>query len=228
MLNYLNHYDYCAQFMAPLAKILDVGSGRGKFLCEMARRGYEAYGVEPNQDYIKESYSKAQKENVYIKIIRGQAENLPFSEGEFDFINCAEVSEHVNNPRKLCEEIFRVLKPGGKCYVSFHNRFGIYDYHFHSWGINWLPRSWAERVLRFFGRHKEDSPAIGRQQLSTMHYYRYGQIRQLLNDVGFKVSDIRVEKIKKITGVLSPAFLFLYWIFLRPLYYNTFHVLLEK
>ena len=221
-----NHYAYCSQFIVHGGKILDVGSGRGAFLREMAKRGYDVRGIEPSPDYIRESCAQAFKENLNIFIERGSAEHLPFYDGEFDFINCAEVSEHVENPKQMCEEIFRVLKPGGRCYISFHNRFGIYDYHYHALFINWMPRSWAEFLLKIFSKGKQDS-IIGRQKLSTMHYYTYGEAVCLLNKAGFSVADIRTSKIKRRFKHFALFFLFLYYI-LRPFYFNSFHLLVEK
>ena len=57
-------------------------------------------------------------------------------------------------PVRACEEIYRVLKPGGYGYISFHNRFGFYDYHYHLHFINWLPRSVAN-LFCFFKQTKD-------------------------------------------------------------------------
>lgn len=222
----MNHCDYCAQFVSPPARILDVGSGSGKFLCEMAIRGFFVYGVEVNQQYIDNSLARAVKENVKIEISSGRGESLPFIDNYFDFINCSEVSEHVNNPWKMCQEIYRVLKPGGRCYISFHNRFGFYDYHYRLYLINWLPRRWAEPILELLGKQKEDSSA-GRQTLSTMHYFTLSTVQSMLQKTGFTVKDIREEKIKKYFHFWSKLLLVIYFL-LRPFYFNTFHLILLK
>ena len=135
--------------------MLDVGSGKGKFLCEMAKRGFKVHGVEVNPDYI-EAKSQAVKEGVAIQVINTQAESLPFPNDYFNFVNCAEVTETCWNIRsEPAKEIYRVLKPGGYGYISFHNRFGFYDYHYHLHFINWLPRSVAEFILFFFKQTKD-------------------------------------------------------------------------
>ena len=112
----MDHINYCKQFLKAGGRILDIGAGRGKFLAGMAELGFEVYGVETNPEYI----------GGYV--LGTRAEELPFEDASFDFVNCAEVSEHVDDPIKMLKEIFRVLKPGGRCYISFHNRWGVYDY----------------------------------------------------------------------------------------------------
>ena len=207
--------------------MLDVGAGKGIFTCEMAKRGFKVSGIEVNPAYIAQAQEKARVEGVSISLIRGNAEKLPYETGRFSFVNVSEVTEHVDNPVLMCQEIYRVLKPGASAYISWHNRFGIYDYHYHLYLINWLPRSWTEFILKLIKKQKPDGEA-GRQKLTTMHYYTFYQTKKLLENLGFKVEDIRVGKIKKRFKLLSGLFLLLYFLFLRPLYFNTFHILVKK
>ncbi len=211
----MSHADYCSKFIPRAGSVLDIGAGRGKFLAEMEKLGFKVYGVETNPEYIGGL------------VLKARAEELPFPEKYFDFVNCAEVSEHVDDPVKMLQEIFRVLKPQGKCYISFHNRWGIYDYHYHFYFINWLPRLWTEPVLKILNKAKEDGQA-GRQKLTTMHYYTFTSAKKILKSMGFKTSDIRQEKIKDRLKFLSALFLPFYYFLLRPFYFNTFHFLLTK
>ncbi|MBI5412997.1 class I SAM-dependent methyltransferase [Candidatus Peregrinibacteria bacterium] len=220
------HADYCKQFIPEGGIVLDVGSGRGKFLSVMASLGFKAYGVEINSAYITESENRAKSEGVLIKVVQGRGEKLPFLDNQLDFINCSEVTEHVENPFQVCREIFRVLKNNRKCYISFHNRFGIYDYHYHLFGINCIPRCWTEKILKILGKQKSDN-GVGHQKLVTMHYFTYRAIAKDLKNIGFIVKDIREEKIKRRYGGVRSFILCFYWL-LRPFYFNTFHLLLEK
>lgn len=207
--------------------MIDVGSGRGKLACQLASRGFSVSGIEINPSYIAEAKDRAFKERVTVDFRQGEAEKLPYPDNFFDFANCAEVTEHVENPARVCQEIFRVLKPSGSCYISFHNRFGIYDYHYKMWGINWLPRTWAERFLNFIKKQKTDG-AAGRQSLSTMHYFQYNQAISLLKGIGFSTEDARAVSIQKRFALFSGLFLGLYYIILRPLYFNSFHIRVIK
>ncbi|MDP2946748.1 MAG: methyltransferase domain-containing protein [Nanoarchaeota archaeon] len=58
--------------------------------------------------------------------IKAFGENLPFENNLVDFVICNAVLEHVKEPRKIVNEIYRVLKPGGRMYVDIPF---IYPFH---------------------------------------------------------------------------------------------------
>ncbi len=223
----MKHSDFCAQFIPNGGRVLDVGSGRGKLVIELAARQYQVSGIEISPEYVAESKQKAAEAGLEIALTQGVAEQLPYPDNYFDFLNCAEVTEHVVDPVAICQEMHRVLKPGGRAYISFHNRFGIYDYHYHLYGINWLPRAWTEPVLGWLGKQKSDG-TNGRQKLTTMHYFTFKQTQTLLATIGFEVEDVRVSKIKQKFTFLAPLVLIVYYGVFRPLYFNAFHIVVHK
>lgn len=63
----------------------------------------------------------------YNPDVIGDIHNLPFSDNSQDAIICIAVLEHVENPIKACMEMYRVLKPGGYCFV-----YVPFLYYFHA------------------------------------------------------------------------------------------------
>lgn len=45
--------------------------------------------------------------------VQGRGTELPFIDQAFDLVFCTEVMEHVAEPKRMLQEIHRVLKPGG-------------------------------------------------------------------------------------------------------------------
>jgi len=209
--------------------ILDLGSGKGRFLNEIAGRGGQAVGLEINDAYIKETHERAAQKGLSVQVIKGAAEHLPFGDATFDFVNFALVVEHVEDPRRAIKEMSRVIKSGGQAYMGVPNRFGFKDPHFHLYFVNWLPRSWCKAFINLFSELRDYHSPAGRQNLDEMHYFTYGQIKKILNNVGFQVIDVREKKIKKIfkNSFISRPFLFLYR-FYRFLFSDSFHLLLKK
>ena len=50
--------------------------------------------------------------------VLASADSLPFGDGSFDCVICTEVLEHCRDPRAVMAEIARVLKDGGRAFVT--------------------------------------------------------------------------------------------------------------
>ena len=104
-------------------------------------------------------------------------------------------------------EIGRVLRPGGACLTSAPNRFAFRDAHYHLPGINWLPRPWAEAIIRRAGHGKEqDSLLTDRQALSALNTYTWAGFAALARRHGLRAVDqveerLRAGEIRQLTGV---------------------------
>ena len=61
---------------------------------------------------------KQKKEN--IKLLQMNGESLHFHDQSFDYVILSHVIAVVDNPEKLLEETYRVLKPGGKIFILNH------------------------------------------------------------------------------------------------------------
>jgi ubiquinone/menaquinone biosynthesis C-methylase UbiE len=55
-------------------------------------------------------------------------ENIPFADGEFDFVWCNGVIMHTAHPDKCLSEITRVLKVGGQSWIYVYGAGGLYWY----------------------------------------------------------------------------------------------------
>lgn len=209
--------------------ILDIGSGQGNFLIECAQKGYSCVGLELNQRKIESALINAKKSGVEINIVSGRAESLPFKNSSFDFANLSEVIEHVQDPPKVLSELYRVLKPEGRAYVSVHNRFGFYDTHFHVYFLGWLPRIFADSYLSIVGRHKNYSNFVDLQNINDMHYFTFGGFSKIAKKSGLTTTDIREIRLRrKFKGLTRLVSLFIYRTCLRRFYFSTFHFLLTR
>ncbi|HEX8994095.1 MAG TPA: class I SAM-dependent methyltransferase [Candidatus Paceibacterota bacterium] len=227
----MNHLDYLRNLVPDIGAlpILDVGAGKGKFVIVMAQAGFDVTGLEFNPAYIESANQTASEVGVSIRMVQGKGEKLPFPDASFGFVNVSEVIEHVENPERVMREIFRVLAPGGHVYMSVPNRYGMYDPHFHLFGVNWIPRRFADRFISLFGHHKNYADgAAGQQRLADMYYYTYPSIKTLLEGTGFSVEDIRAIRIQReflfpVRNLISFAYPLL-----RTLYFDSFHLLLAR
>lgn len=97
-------------------KALDVACGAGYVAAAARHRGAEAVGV----DFSAAQVRLAEQTYPDIRFIEGDAEALPFSDGEFDAVLNAFGLPHLPNPDKAMAETYRVLKPAGRfAYASW-------------------------------------------------------------------------------------------------------------
>ncbi|MFA6215757.1 MAG: class I SAM-dependent methyltransferase [Patescibacteria group bacterium] len=121
--------------------ILDVGGGK-RF-----QKGMEEY-----EAWFKNCDYKTMDNVVdYRPDILGDIRNMPLSDSSIDAVICRAVLEHVDDPFKAVAEIYRVLKPGGRCLVSlpflypYHAEVGYYGdyYRFTADGVKYLFRNFS-------------------------------------------------------------------------------------
>jgi ubiquinone/menaquinone biosynthesis C-methylase UbiE len=105
----------CARQDAPAPRrVLEVGCGMGVGLNLLSRLDENSsfVGLDLSQEAIAIATARFSRANS-LKFQQGDAEALPFSEGEFDVVFNIESSHNYPNLPKFFAEAVRVLKPGG-------------------------------------------------------------------------------------------------------------------
>jgi 2-polyprenyl-3-methyl-5-hydroxy-6-metoxy-1,4-benzoquinol methylase len=97
-------------------RVLDFGAGTGHLAQRLVESGrFETVDAADIVDYGAEPAV-----GVHW-IFSDLNERLPVAEGTYDLVVAAEVIEHLENPRFLAREWFRILRPGGVVLVSTPN-----------------------------------------------------------------------------------------------------------
>ena len=93
--------------------VLDVGCGTGPVIELLSKKYPEKHfvGLDITSAMIEVAQSKKLPNAEFIV---GDAENLPFGDGGFDAVLCANSFHHYPNPGAFLREAHRVLRPGGK------------------------------------------------------------------------------------------------------------------
>jgi len=115
--------------LRPGAKILDVGCGTGVYLQRFRELGFDPEGVEPAEG-MREA---ARRLDPTLHISSGVATALPFPDATFDLVTEIEVLRYLHRAdiRQAMREIFRVLRPGGRAFVTMVNRFALDGFYVH-------------------------------------------------------------------------------------------------
>ena len=152
-------FNYLGSFGVELRglRVLDLGSGIGGYSEQMAQVGASVVSVDLMAGAVK-------LDSRCVPVV-GNALHVPLATDSVDFVFCASLIEHVPNPQVLLEEVARVLKPGGFCYLSFppfYSPVGGHEYApFHYLG---------ERLaMRLAGERSQKGHPAWAQQLYTVN-----------------------------------------------------------
>ena len=99
------------EFNKKKLKILDVGCGTGSVM-ESFSKEYDVIGVDSMEQAVRYTSKRG------IKVRKGNAKNLPFKKNSFDVVLCLDILEHIKNDGKVVEEVYKVLKEGGKFIIT--------------------------------------------------------------------------------------------------------------
>ena len=95
--------------LAPCARALDLGCGDGRLTAELPAR--EVVGADVSRVALERARRRAPG-LAWVELDPEQP--LPFADGAFDLVLCAETLEHVRDVQGLLSEVRRVLRPRGR------------------------------------------------------------------------------------------------------------------
>ena len=142
------HSRFLSSGLAPGARVLDLGCGRGVILGALADRGFEVHGLE-----ISEEAARGADPRAEIRVASKLAD-AGYPEGHFDQIVIWHVLEHLSDPRDTLEEAHRILRPAGRLVVAVPN--------FASLQARWSGPAWFHLDLP---RHLYHFPLAALRQL---------------------------------------------------------------
>jgi 2-polyprenyl-3-methyl-5-hydroxy-6-metoxy-1,4-benzoquinol methylase len=176
-------------------RILDLGCGKGGLTAALSLKNCNITAFDLRFKNCKVTKLRGLRYNLTLKAITGEAEFLPFADQSFAVIACLEVLEHVQSPKRVMEEVYRVLQPGGICFVTITNKYCFKDPHYKLWFLSFLPYRLAKVYLKIRGRWKNSYR--DRQEVSDMHYYKFITFEKIVREIGFSLIDIREDNISK-------------------------------
>jgi ubiquinone/menaquinone biosynthesis C-methylase UbiE len=104
---------------APESRVLEVACGPGFLALAFAQRCREAVGLDLTDAPLAIAERNRQERGLAnVRFQRGDAELLPFADGEFDVAICRLAFHHFEEPGRVLREMARVCRPQGKVAVE--------------------------------------------------------------------------------------------------------------
>lgn len=148
-------------------KILDVGCGNCRNLLPFSK--FDCYGVDFSENMINEAKKFVSKKNMKVTLKVGNVTKLPFKDKSFDYVLSFAMLHHLKNPEKGVKEISRILKLGGRAYISI----------------------WNKMQLRFLFSKKETYVKFGDDK-RYYHFVSFLEMRKLLKKYNFNILDSKM------------------------------------
>jgi len=109
-----------SQFLKGVS-VLELGTGTARYGVFLGGKGYKFTGIDITRGMLKIAKEKCLYAGLDSSLIEMDAENLSFRDNQFDSAICIHTFQYFKNPSKALKEVYRVLKPGGRCLVSFES-----------------------------------------------------------------------------------------------------------
>lgn len=162
------------KFVVPIKgkKVLDVGTGTGRFAIELAKLGSKVIACDLSEKMLEIGRKKAKKDKVNVKFEKGDVENLPYKNNMFDVVVGIRIVMHLVDYKKGLKEMKRVVKRGGYVIFNIPNKLSVWA------KLNKLFRI-KKKVIKKI--HPEYSPRS----------FSYIEIEYLLNKIGLRIVEKR-------------------------------------
>lgn len=117
------------QHLDPLEgkRIIEIGCGRGGFSVWLARQGAaEVVAIDFSPAAVAKGAAFGRETGLAnLRFEVGDIQAIAHPDAAFDVAVSCETVEHVPDPRRAVRELARVLRPGGRLFLSTPNYFGL-------------------------------------------------------------------------------------------------------
>ena len=102
----------------PGDRVLDVATGTGLVAQALVRRyGCTVVGLDQSAAMLGGARARVARDPALaerVTLVSGEAERLPFADGEFDHLTFTYLLRYVDDPAATMRELARVVRPGGR------------------------------------------------------------------------------------------------------------------
>jgi ubiquinone/menaquinone biosynthesis C-methylase UbiE/glycosyltransferase involved in cell wall biosynthesis len=161
--------------------VLEIGGGMGTDLAQFALNGARVTDADLSAGHLRLA-----KENFAVRGLTGEfvqqdAESLVFPDDSFDVIYSNGVLHHTPNTQRVVNEIFRILRPGGRVIVMMYAEDSLHYWRNLVWNIGL-----KEGQLRRYSTGEIMSRTVERSDNAAAHplvkVYTKERLRTLFND----------------------------------------------
>jgi ubiquinone/menaquinone biosynthesis C-methylase UbiE len=100
------------------ASVLEVAPGPGYLAIALAQLGsYRVVGLDISDTFVRMATENAQAAGASVTFMQGNASAMPLDPDSFHLVFCRAAFKNFSEPVEAINEMYRVLKPGGKAII---------------------------------------------------------------------------------------------------------------
>ena len=141
--------------------LLDVGCGAGQLALIAARAGVNVSACDIATNWLEKARERAANEGLEISFQEGDAESLPYRDGQFDAVVSLIGAMFAPRPDYVAAELTRVCRPGGMIAMA-----------------NWTPSGFVGKMFKTISKHIAPSgmpaPVLWGDEATVRDRFRQG------------------------------------------------------
>jgi SAM-dependent methyltransferase len=145
----------------PGMRLLDVGCGAGQLALMAARADADVIGCDISTNWLDRARSRAAAEGLKVTFEEGDAEALPYRDGQFDLVVSLIAAMFAPRPERVAAELTRVCRPGGMIAMA-----------------NWTPGGFVGQMFKTIAKHIAPSgmpsPVLWGDEATVRQRFREG------------------------------------------------------
>jgi len=153
MEQYKNWATLVAENVTAGSNVLEVAPGPGYLSINLAKLGnYKVTGMDISKTFVEIEKTNAKEAGVKAEFVHGDASDMPFDNETFDFIICTAAFKNFTKPITAINEMYRVLKLGGKALIIDLRRDAsreAINKGVDNMGLNWINTLFTKFTFRF-------------------------------------------------------------------------------
>ena len=162
--------------------VLDIGCSTGIITNYFSSYFQHIDGLDLDEHAINIAIKNNKKDNV--KFYASPIEEF-YSDKTYDIIICSHIYEHVPDAEILFESIYKLLKPGGICYLAAGNRYQIFENHYKLYFLSYFPKFISNKYLKLMGKgdyYYETHLSLFKLNKLIDKFKKYDYTIKILND----------------------------------------------
>jgi len=209
-----NHFEKSLDYVNEWRKrdVLDLGCGYGGLIAAALDKDHATVtGMDVELNAVisaKRHISELKGDSTGIHFIIGNAHELPFSPQMFDLIYTIATMEHFENPQKVLEECYRVLREDGLVYIIFSPYYAFNGAHLFDFiHIPWCHLFFSEKTLiKVWRRLAKQNPDLAslnpvvdtnKNRLVGLNRITIRKYKQIVGKSHFKIKEYKENTFKR-------------------------------